>query len=123
MIKKSQASIGFGFRLPAKAKDAALTIVFEIDDDEPLFAVYVAPRNARTRLDKGDAQLTRAVERLLKDDFGNFDFRGARGTIFGRWYGPEDFLEHKDVPARLVRLVRGDVRDIVNSGVLDGDLK
>jgi hypothetical protein len=124
MIKKSQTSVGFAFRVPAKAKTAALTVLFEIgDEDEPLFAVYVAPRNARKRLEKGEAQLESAVEKLRKEDFGYYGFPGERGTIFGQWYGPEEYLDHKDVPSKLVKLTRSDVRQIVKSEVLDGDLK
>lgn len=118
VVKSTQAYVYFEFTVPASKKnESTLHVGFERGPNgDLLFTVWVYPLDGLQRLDDGDRQLRRAVKDLEQSGFKQFN------GWWARYFSQDEFLEHEDVPARLVELAQEAIGEICESRVLRGDI-
>jgi hypothetical protein len=116
LVRRSLYDIALGFAVPAFEREPAIRVLFWMEDATPKFSVEVSPWEGVRRM-SSDPQLQRASRVLLRSGFRE------RGGYWWRDHVPDEYIDSEDVPARLLAFVEADVRDIVTSDILRGDLE
>jgi hypothetical protein len=117
-VKSDQQTVWTGFNVPAREKSApAVGLSFWMEDGDVMFGVAADPYNGPERVRRKERQLAEASRRLLKAGFQSDD------SSWWRQYPSSAFLDDEDVPARLLALVKKDVRALVTSDILLADVQ
>lgn len=121
-VKRSKASVWTGFRVPASIARAAVRLEFWVrPDGDPAFSVVAVPWQATQRLEAKDRQLLAATRALNQAGFQS-GYENA-DAIWWTERGADEYIDHGDVPSRLIDLAERDLVALVASGVLSHDLR
>ena len=117
----TSGAVWTGYRVPANINRPAVKLAFWAEvSGEPVFSVEVVPWHAAQRLEDKDRQLFGAVSKLAKAGCQSAYYKGEQ--VWWTEHKPEEYIDAKDVPARLIELIEKDITAIVSSGVLAHDL-
>ena len=116
LVQRAQLLVWLAYCVPENVKDPQVWVGFNGRQGEPTIEVGVSPWDAHTRLQRGDRQLTRALELLRRDGFL------PDGDYWTRSFRPDEYLGAADVPARLIELVGPALKSICESKVLRFDI-
>jgi hypothetical protein len=116
-IKRDQQSVSTSYAIPAGLKQGScgwISLMFWMEKGEPLFGLESAPLLTTQKLQRAAAE---AAPKLMRSGF-----RAGDG-IWWSEHRPDAYLGADDVPARLVELIKQDMRKIARSGIHAGDVQ
>ena len=120
VVSKDKHSVWTGYRVPARVNRASVRLTFFAQENKPVFMVDVAPWKGSERLEADERQLVTAARKLAKAGFESTEYK--REQVWWAEHPAKDFLKARDVPERLVELMKRDISTIVQSGILKYDL-
>lgn len=118
----SGSSAWTGFQVPAYLLEHSVRLEFWPDDGgEIAFGVEAIPWHGRGRMLEKERQLAVAARKLA---LAGFQATGDRdGYMFWSEHKQREFLGDDNVPDRLIEIIDKDLAAIVDSGILNGNLK